>query len=636
MDGADPSAPLYVLWLGDHPASLPRANVVRASPDLSAQEIADLAPDLVVLAGEAARRASSLAHDLARVRSDIWISIVSIRAGARIDPAVLDHPRPHEGHAGLLVGETAIVIDARGQAAPDRGATHGSLRFAPRPPGRVRILRRGGVSDGDPGGGLEGARIVSVGVDTVAALEARGAQVAVLREPDPIEARANDPTVLVIEPGALSAEGFALAIADDPRLSSASLLVVDGNVPADQVIASAALLAQHEVELGARAARGALVIDRIEALGMPRWLKVAARGNDCTLAVRAREGAGEINLSAGKIKDATFEGASGRDAIHSILALTNGTVLLGASGDVARGRPLPRTSARASEPLVAKVDETHELVRASAPPAKVMGDPLWHRAPAKKAKQKLAQVGERPPAAVAPEKRAIGASALPEETRVEEAPRIEEPADERAPEPAPGSMRWIAWAALGAFALLGAAVLWDSSISEPEPERETSLPEPEEEPFADEPAIEEGPLPDPIEPGAVEEEPPTEPIDVEEPPPAPVSEDLLAELALAREARRWPRVQELAARVLTEDPTNVMAALWLAWSHAKQQRYEPAVEWARRARALAPLDGDPMLLEGDIHWRFGYRALALEVWQACVDRLSGFGPCASRLERGVQ
>jgi hypothetical protein len=903
MGDADATSPLYVLWLGEGVSALPRARVERAAHDLSAEEIAELAPDLIVLAGEAARRTNKLAHDLARARSDIAFPIVAVEVGARVDSGLLEHAVVREGRAGLLIGDTAVVMDAEGHAAPDRGALHGgALRFVARAPGRIRILRASTPRDADAGERLDGARFVAIGTDALSALEARGGSVTVLSEPDASAARASDPTVLALTTGALTSGALALALADDARLASASLLVVDGEVPAENVVAAAAMLAMREVEFAARAAKGTLVIDRIEALGVARWLKVAARAETTVLSLRARGGVGEVQLASGKIREAAFVSAepgaekqTGRAAIQSILALSAGTVLLGTSEDVARGRPAPRTELRASTPPVAapiksepikseptkseptksepqrteaklakppaaKASETKVAERASVPgpksrdekrvsvpgpkakaaekatPAPKQGAKEAKSTPRQKEPQRKADAprgkgGESKPAKaadtavaagdakiaapdttvspteanvaladakvaatdakiaptdakiaptdakvasadaktaptdakvapadakiaptdakvaptdakvaptdakvaptdakVAPteakiaptdvkaagggakvasahvdagpgektatESRATAAkpsaaspSAISVDTQSPRTPAVRSSAirttgdtsattydragsgeaDEPTQPRAPSGLVWVvaAVAVIGlAYVVLSYGGFLQDDPAEQPPEIAAQsvdddddvvpadeldeLPEPVADPVPaeePEPTEEPGPAEEPDEPApAVEPAPPEEPAPAEEPapreepsPPAPVavpaSADLLADLERARAARDWPRIQILAERALQQDDRNASAVYWLALAHSKQNHSDEALRWVARARELRPDDGDPMLLEGDIHQRFGRRTRAIEVWRACADELPRYRPCAARLER---
>ena len=144
-----------------------------------------------------------------------------------------------DGRAGLLVSQSGVhALDASGSIAP---AMNGDAqRFVERAPGNVRVLA--GRIEGDVD--LDGARIAILDPDDKhetleQMLIDAGAQVAV--EGEEAGARSMDPSVIVVPAHALAGP-IGLALADDARLASSPLLVLDGDVDNHSVCAAATVL----------------------------------------------------------------------------------------------------------------------------------------------------------------------------------------------------------------------------------------------------------------------------------------------------------------------------------------------------------------------------------------------------------
>ncbi|UJR78369.1 tetratricopeptide repeat protein [Sandaracinus amylolyticus] len=299
-------------------------------------------------------------------------------------------PRELEGFAAraredrragvLLCGSppAAIAMTAEGSCAPslasfvERTSTSESLtlRFYERAPGRLAVLGADAKPDDTKRRAstrLDGLAVVVIeggGGSWSAVAEAlrdigANARVVTARKDALEEARTADPAAIVVPTAALATPA-GRTILEDPRLSSAALVVVAPERLARSgtglVVATVIDACAHELAIRERSL-GEPLIDRVETLGPARWLKTLARSEAAVrMRVRGPSGEGELVLASGRIKDASFtprdRAASplqGAAAVRAVVATSYGTLL----ANRADTPPHERAPLRAASPMPA-------------------------------------------------------------------------------------------------------------------------------------------------------------------------------------------------------------------------------------------------------------------------------------------
>lgn len=254
-------------------------------------------------------------------------------------------------------GGGTIAVDAAGTIAKGPDRLYGDVFFYERPPGRVVIATQAKSLD-EPAAALEGMRALVIDDDPerrdriAKRLERSSAQT---RATGAISqavhaSRALDPTLIVIAAPALSSSALG-PLLSEPRLASASVLVLDGEALANAALAPwigiAATLCRPEVTLRRRLRNKEALADRLETLGAARWLKLLGRcDHEVTLRVYGSAGRARVDLDGGRIQGAAMrplkadgststEVLEGRAAVDALMSMMFGRVLAGPPGALA-------------------------------------------------------------------------------------------------------------------------------------------------------------------------------------------------------------------------------------------------------------------------------------------------------------
>jgi hypothetical protein len=261
--------------------------------------------------------------------------------------------------SGLVAAEGggAIAVDAGGTIAKGPDKLHGDVYFYERPAGRVVIVTQAARLD-EPAAALEGVRVLVIDDD-----HERRDQIAKRLERSSAQTRATgtiaqavhasralDPTIVVITADALSAPAIS-PLWTEPRLASASVLVLDGDALANAALAPwigiAAALCRPEITLRRRLRNKEALADRLETLGAARWLKLLGRcDHEVTLRVFGSAGRARVDLDGGRIQGAAMrpsrpDGQTGTDmlegraAVDALMTMSFGRVLAGPPGALA-------------------------------------------------------------------------------------------------------------------------------------------------------------------------------------------------------------------------------------------------------------------------------------------------------------